>query len=412
MAKPASEKLSRGTVINNRYEVLRFVGEGGQKRVYQVKDLNLEITKEIVLKEMKKGDSQEMYLASMQLFEQECILLMKLSHHVLPKIFDFFIDQGTFYIVQEFIEGEELDVLLQKGYLSEEMALEYTRRLAEFLNFLHTKRPPIIFRDLKPSNVIVGKNGNLYIVDMSGALLPGIGSHAEKVKIKTAGYYPPDAPNDIPSPDKDIYALGVVLYETLTRYNVGKCVGKPPPIGELRDNISPEVESVLNKTVFFNRQFRIHTAWEIVIELDEAIRSLNRYKKITSGAKGASASLYAFFHKFYFKYIKTFGPLLLLVLIAGIPAIPLILHAVFEEKSKAITYPSHLTYYFCIATFVIYFIWVRAFEQVNSLTKIYKSFHKRSLGGYRPITILVMLSFAILCAMYALMIVEIMKQFL
>lgn len=412
MQKPSSERLSKGTIGNNRYKVIRFVGEGGQKRVYLVKDLNLEINKEIVLKEMKKGDSEEIYLAAMQIFEQEYILLKRLSHKVLPKIYYFFIYQiyqGTFYLIQEFIDGNELNGYLAKGFLSEEQTLEYTLQLAEFLNFLHTRKPPIIFRDMKPSNIIVGKDSNLYIVDMSGALLLGIGSHAKKVKVKTVGYYPPDAANDTPSPDKDIYALGVVLYEMLTRYGVAKSHGKLLPINELRDNISPEVENLLNKLIFFNRQFRIHSAWETELEIEEALRSLRKSRKNTEGKKGALTSLYSFAHRFNTKYIKTTGPSFLLILIAGIPAIPLLGKFFFPEKGYISQFHRQITYYFCIYAFIIYFIWVRALEQVKFLSKTYKLFHERRkfLGGYRIITLLVMLNFIVILLLYTLMIIQI-----
>lgn len=414
MAKPSSERLSRGTVINNRYEVLRFIGEGGQKRVYLVKDLNLEIHKDIVLKEMKKGDSEEAYIVAMQLFEQECILLMRLSHRVLPKIYDFFIDQGTFYIIQEFIEGEQLDVHLSKGYLSEETALEYILQLARFLNFLHTRRPPIIFRDLKPANVIVGKDSHLYIVDMSGALLPGIGSQAERVVVKTVGYFPPDARGSAASPDNDVYSLGVVLYEVLTRYAVARTPGVFPPVSEFRDEVPPEVENLLNRMILFGREFRIRSAWEAELEIEEALRSLRRYKKTTENTRGIFSSLYVFFHRAYVKHVKTVAPLLLLLLIVGIPIIPRISRFISHEHPSISGFPSYISYYFCGYALCMYFIWVRAFGHVGFWGRLYKFFHRRIkiLGNYRLITLLVILNFFIVLVLYGIMIFEAVSSLL
>jgi serine/threonine protein kinase len=407
--KQIAERHPKGTVINERYEIIRFVAEGGQKRVYEVKDLNLEIiNKPIVLKEMKRSTQQDMDLAGMQLFEQESIILKNLSHPSLPKIFDFFIAQGTFYIIQEYIEGDTLDRYLTRGYLPELKALDFSLQLADFLDYLHTKKPAIIYRDLKPPNIIVHNDSQLFVCDLSGALLPGIGKQAEMVKVKTAGYFPPDTAKS--GPDTDVYSLGIVLYEMLTRYNVSRSDGTLPPIRELRDTISPEVEIILSKSVFYGRQFRIHTAWEMIIELEEAQRSLKKSAPISDGSsKGFFASLYLAFHNMYVRLVKALGPLTLLFLILGIPLLPFLLKF-FSRGKEEFAFDPTTVYYYCPIALIVYLIWVRTLSKKSSFGKIYKFFHRRIklLGGFRMITILVTINFIIITALYLIILFSIL----
>jgi serine/threonine protein kinase len=411
MDKHAAERLQKGTVINNRYEVLRFVAEGGQKRVYEVKDLELQINKAIVLKEMKRSACSDMDIASMQLFEQECIILMKLSHPSLPKIYDFFIAQGTFYLIQEFIEGDELDRFLAKGFLPEQQALEFSLQLAEFLDYLHSASPAIIYRDMKPANVIVGKDNLLHVVDMSGALLPGIGKHAEMVKVKTTGYFPPDKKGDS-GPDTDIYALGVCLYEMLTRHNVSRT--PLPPIDELRDNISPETKNILGKCVFFGSSFRIKTAWELKIELEEAIKSYKKASRVREKEKKSFfESIYLAMHNGFTRTVKPLGPLIMLLLILGIPLIPF-LYRFFSGKSTDQLLSGSIGNYLWPISLIIYIIWVRFLGTNEALGKIYRAFHSRTklFGGYRLITILVVINFLVIAAVYVETIYTFVAQFI
>jgi len=404
-----TERLSKGTVINERYEILRWVGEGGQKRVYEVKDLNVAISGRIVLKEMKRSTSQDMEVVQMQLFEQESIILMKLSHPSLPKIYDFFIAPGTFYIVQEYIEGEGLDVTVARGFLPELKALKLARQMAEFLDYLHCTKPPIIYRDLKPANVIVGSDSNIYIVDMSGALLPGIGKHAESVKVKTAGYFPPDSPHGNPGPDTDVYALGVVLYEMLTRYAVSK--GKLPPIEDLRDGISPETKTILNKGTLFGRFFRIHTAWEMRIELDEAIRSLE--KRDAYQEKGRNrffASLGVLFHDIWTHSMKPLAPLVMLFLTLGVPLVPLLASYLLGGKPYSAIIDPVLLLYVCPLSFLTYLIWVRFMATAGPAGKIYRFFHTRRhfIASVRIISLLAIANYLLIISLYVNIIINIL----
>jgi serine/threonine protein kinase len=407
-----TERLTKGTVINERYEVLRFVGEGGQKRVYEVKDLNVIIPKRIVLKEMKRSSSQEMEVAQMQLFEQESIILMKLSHHTLPKIYDFFIDQGTFYIIQEYIEGEGLDIIIAKGFLPELKALQLSLQLAEFLNYLHSSRPPIIYRDLKPANVIVGNDDNIYMVDMSGALLPGIGKYAEMVKVKTAGYFPPDSPHGEPGTDTDVYALGMVLYEMLTRYGVSRSNGKLPPIDELRDGIAPETKNILNKTALFGRFFRIHTAWEARIELEGTIKSIRKRESFQAPGRNRFFSHFSIlFHDLWTHTMKPLAPLAMLFLTLGLPLVPLVAGFVFEHLPYSSIMNPLILVYFCPLSLIIYLIWVRFMAPLPPLGRLYKFLHKERhlIGGIRIISLMALSDLLFLIALYVNMVINILS---
>ncbi|MDQ7824628.1 MAG: serine/threonine-protein kinase [Candidatus Eremiobacteraeota bacterium] len=397
--KDISERLPKGTVINSRYEILRYVGEGGQKRVYEVKDLNGTITVPVVIKEMKKASTQEMNLVSMQLFEQESIILMKLSHPTFPKIYDFFVDQGTFYLIQEYIDGEDMDRALAKGIFSEEQALDYTMQLAAFLDYLHSNVPPIIFRDMKPGNVMIGKNGKLYIVDLSGALLPGIGKQAEAVIVKTAGYFPRDYQNACEA--TDIYAIGVTLYEMLTRHPIHKAGVKLPPLKNIRDGLSFETENLVNRLALYGKAFRLGKAWEAKMESEEALRSLKKYNRILQ-KEGFAASFSRFFHESHVKYLRPMGSLIFLLLIFGMFFIPHILHRFFNSTLLVNVIPAFFLYCFSAFALLMYMIWTRLFSSHPGLSRIYRLFHSKIawFGGLRPITLLVAVNFFIISAVY------------
>ncbi len=154
------------TLIRQRYRIVKRVGAGGFGAVYQAEDSELG-NRLVAIKEMQHSGlaSQELQEAT-EAFHHEAMLLAKLSHPSLPRIFDYFSENGRWYLVMEFIEGETLEKRLERAAgkrLSVKETLQLGIKLCDVLEYLHTRQPPIIFRDLKPSNVMLTPDGAVSI---------------------------------------------------------------------------------------------------------------------------------------------------------------------------------------------------------------------------------------------------------
>ncbi len=150
------------SLLKQRYHILSKVGEGGFGAVYKAEDIAFD-NRLVAVKEMSDAglSAQELAEASAA-FKRETLLLAKLMHPNLPSIYDHFAEQGHWYVVMDFIEGETIETLLNKaphGYLPVAQVLEVGIQLCSVLDYLHTRQPPIIFRDLKPSNIILTPDG-------------------------------------------------------------------------------------------------------------------------------------------------------------------------------------------------------------------------------------------------------------
>ncbi|WP_374689724.1 serine/threonine protein kinase [Promineifilum sp.] len=213
--------LNPGTVINNRYRIVRLVGQGGFGAVYRAWDLSL--GQPVALKE-----NADAGVESQRQFEREAKLLAGLRHPNLPVVIDHFIIPGQGqYLVMDYVEGKSLSALLVErgGRLPEPEVLPWVRQVCDALTYLHTRTPPVIHRDIKPDNIILTGDGRAMLVDfgISKVYDPG-GSTTVGAKAVTPGYSPPEqygrAGTDARS---DVYALGATLYTLLT--------GQVPPDG-------------------------------------------------------------------------------------------------------------------------------------------------------------------------------------
>ena len=153
-----------GTVIDGKYEVLREIGRGGMSVVYLAMDTHL--NKQWAVKEIRKqgsGKNDEIVVNSLL---AEANMMKRLDHPALPRIVDI-IDNGvTIYVVMDYIEGESLDKILDEyGSQPEEKVIEWAMQIADALSYLHAQKPPIIYRDMKPANVMLKPEGNIKIID-------------------------------------------------------------------------------------------------------------------------------------------------------------------------------------------------------------------------------------------------------
>ncbi len=213
-------RLAPGSLLKARYRLVSLIGQGGFGAVYQAQDTQL-ANRQAAIKEMNQHglSPQEVHEAT-EAFQREAHLLAALQHPSLPAIYDAFHEAGCWYLVMEFIDGITLETKLAQalgGCLSVHAVAQIGLKLCDVLSYLHTRQPPIIFRDLKPSNVMHTSRDDLYLIDFGIARLFKLGQARDTVAIGSPGYAAPEqygkAQTTIQS---DIYSLGVVLHQLLS----------------------------------------------------------------------------------------------------------------------------------------------------------------------------------------------------
>lgn len=221
MPRRDGQNLQSGAVLQGRYMVLGGLGAGGFSSVYRARDLRFpSVTRLCAVKEMVIGTADpEMRELTIKSFEREASMLAMLNHPAIPDIFDYFTDGNRSYLVLEFVPGQNLQQWLDETdeYLDEPKALDWALQVCDALAYLHSQKPqPIVFRDLKPSNIMLDPYNHIRLIDFGIAKL----FEADQDKgtmIGTAGYTPPEQYRGEASPAVDVYGLGATLHHLLTR---------------------------------------------------------------------------------------------------------------------------------------------------------------------------------------------------
>jgi serine/threonine protein kinase len=207
-------------LLKGRYHTVNQLGQGGMGSVYKAEDTELG-NRLVAVKEMsQRGLTEQEAIEATEAFKQEAMMLAALLHPHLPRIYDHFLENGRWYLVMDFIEGQTLEDYLGKQpgqRLPLQEALEYAIQLCSVLDYLHTRQPAIIFRDLKPSNVIRTNDGQLYLVDFGIARHFKPGQARDTVAFGSPGYAAPEQYGKVQTtPAADIYSLGALLHQMLT----------------------------------------------------------------------------------------------------------------------------------------------------------------------------------------------------
>lgn len=244
--------LYTGQVLQNRYDVIRLIGQGGMATVYQGADTRLG-NRHVAIKEMNPANlpSSEQQWA-ITAFQQEAQVLARLDHPAIARVIDFF-QEGTFwYLVMEYVAGEALDMALHRfpRGLAEEQVLNWASQLGSALDYLHQRYPPIIFRDLKPANVMVQPDGTLKLIDFGIARYFKAGQTHDTVRLGTAGYAAPEqygrGQTDARS---DVFSLGVLLHQLLTGCDPTRTPLNLPPIRSFRPDVSTRVVQAVEQAM-------------------------------------------------------------------------------------------------------------------------------------------------------------------
>ncbi|GHO83454.1 serine/threonine-protein kinase [Dictyobacter formicarum] len=212
--------LAPHSLLFQRYQIVALAGQGGMGAVYQALD-TYEHNRVVAIKEMSQANLRPEQLAdAQQRFQGEANLLGSLHHPNLPRVYTAFTENGRSYLVMEFISGKTLLELLHEsstGYLPAGQVIAYALQLCAVLRYLHEHVPPIVFRDLKPSNVIVTDQGRVYLIDFGIARLFKQGQRFDTESFGSVGYAPPEQfGHGQTSPRSDLYSLGATLFSCLT----------------------------------------------------------------------------------------------------------------------------------------------------------------------------------------------------
>lgn len=257
-----------GTLIDKKYKIIKKIGQGGMSTVYLAKDNRVD--KLWAVKEVKKysNDKNSQITAASLLTEAK--LIKKLDHPALPHIIDVIEDDETIYLVMDYIEGKPLDVVLDKqGIIPQQIVIEWAIKLCGVLNYLHNQRPSIIYRDMKPANIMLMSDGNIKLIDFGIAREYKENNLADTVNLGTKGYAAPEqfGGNGQTDAKTDIYCLGVTLYHLVT----GKNPSEPPyellPIRKWNSDLSGAFEKIILKCTQRNPEDRYQSCAEMMYAL-------------------------------------------------------------------------------------------------------------------------------------------------
>ena len=226
--------LKTGDLVRQRYKVMAQIGQGGFGAVYKAEDTDLG-QRMVAVKEMsQQGLSPQALADGVEAFKREALMLAGLRHEHLPRSYEHFAEDDRWYLVMDYIEGETLDERLNKardGSLPQIMALKIALQLCAVLNYLHTRKPPIIFRDIKPSNIILTPEGNLFLIDFGIARHFKPGQAKDTTAFGSPGYAAPEQYGKTQTtPRADIYSLGSILHQMLSGHDPTLSPFRYPPL--------------------------------------------------------------------------------------------------------------------------------------------------------------------------------------
>ena len=252
----SNEPLTSGTVLQNRYEIERLLGGGGMGMVYLAHDHRL-ANRPCAVKEMVDHFiDQQQRIEANDYFAREADTLAQLKHAAIPAITDRFDDQNRHYLVMEYVEGRNLEEeIAARGPLPEGLIIDIARQLCDVLAYLHGSTPPVVYRDMKPSNVMLTPKGRVVLVDFGIARL--FKSARKGTMIGTLGFAPPEQYQGVVDPRSDIYSLGATLHYVLTGRDPEKFPPFSfPPIRDLRPEVSTNLAGAIDRALAYQADAR------------------------------------------------------------------------------------------------------------------------------------------------------------
>jgi outer membrane protein assembly factor BamB len=266
--------MQPGVVLQERYAIEGTLGVGGMSVVYRGRDLRFkDVVRPCAIKEMfQSAPDSNTRLLNLKNFERESGLLATLQHPAIPKVYDFFEENGRFYLILELIPGKDLETVLDEagGPLDEDRVARWAAQICDVLQYLHTRTPePIVFRDMKPSNVMVTPDERIVLIDFGIARNLNRGDR-KGTMIGTEGYSPPEQYRGLAEPRGDLYALGATLHHLLTASDPRletPFTFHERPLRQLNPAISPEFDAVVTKAL----EYDVSARWNSAEEMKQAL---------------------------------------------------------------------------------------------------------------------------------------------
>lgn len=260
--------LEIGSLVDGKYKILNKVGQGGMSVVYLA--MNEKANKQWAVKEVRKDGIKDFEVVKQGLVA-ETEILKKLSHPNLPSIIDVIDSQDSFIIIMDYIQGNSLNkALAEYGAQPQENVIEWAKQLCDVLAYLHSRNPAIIYRDMKPANIMLKPDGNVTLIDFGTAREFKEKNLADTTCLGTVGYAAPEQFGGMGQTDArtDIYCLGATLYHLVTGMNPCEPPYEIKPIREINPSLSSGFERIIMKCTQRNPDDRYQSAEELMYALE------------------------------------------------------------------------------------------------------------------------------------------------
>lgn len=285
-------RLPPQSLLQQHYVIVGQAGKGGMGAVYQAIDTYGPNRRRVAIKEMSQGQlSGEELREATEQFRREFTMLSKLSHPNLPRIYDAFTERGRSYLVMDFIDGKTLFQLLKESDnrpLPVLQVLDYASQLCDVLAYLHHQQPAIIFRDLKPTNVMVTPNGHVFLIDFGIARFFKEGQEQDTVFLGSPGYAAPEQHGTAQTnPRSDLYSLGATLHCCLTGRDPYHAEDRFafPPVRLYNPQVPIAFDQLIQRLLALDEQQRPASA----IEVQQALTKIRQ--KATEDTRAISPTL-------------------------------------------------------------------------------------------------------------------------
>jgi len=272
--KHSTGTLAQQMVLGGRYQLLSCIGQGGMGAVYKAADTRFN-NRPVAIKEMSSAGLPPARLQEAEAaFEREAHLLADLLHPNLPRIYEHFTENERSYLVMDFIEGQTVEEYLAKiggGPLPVDQVVRWAQQICDVLNYLHTHQPPIVYRDLKPANVMMSESGHIFLIDFGIARIFKPGKQHDTVALGSPGYAAPEQYGKAQStPRSDIYSLGALLHYLLTGIDPSEQPFFFRPASQVNPAVNPALEALLKQMLDMDSERRPASAQDVLQALERA----------------------------------------------------------------------------------------------------------------------------------------------
>lgn len=273
--------IERGTVIDGKYEILKEIGKGGMSVVYLAMDNRL--NKQWAVKVLQRqgiGKNNEVIINKVP---DDTELMKRLDHPAIPRIVDIIDkeDDPQIYIVMDYVEGESLDKILDEfGAQPQDLVIDWAKQICDTLSYLHSQKPPIIYRDMKPANIMLKPEGNIKLIDFGIAREYKEQSLADTTALGTRGYASPEHFGGRTDARSDIYTLGMTMHHLLTGADPRPKNYEYIPIREYNPELSSGLEHIIDKCTAWDPDDRYQNCNELMYDLEHYEEIDDNFKKM------------------------------------------------------------------------------------------------------------------------------------